>query len=75
MSTALFSDGIGTRSAVVVVPEEGAAPVAACSSGWGDGAYPTWLGLDAAGNVTVAVTDFLLTGDPYATPLELLAQD
>lgn len=69
VSKALFSDGIGTRSAVVVAPEVGATPVAVCSSGWGDGFYPTWLGVDPSGDVVVAVTDFLLTGDPHAAPL------
>jgi len=69
VSKALFSDGVGTRSAVLVAPEEGATPVAVCSSGWGDGQYPTWLGLDNSGNVMLVVTDFLLTGDPYAAPL------
>ncbi|MEQ4210164.1 DUF4241 domain-containing protein [Actinopolymorpha sp. B9G3] len=68
MSRALFSDGIGTRSAVVVAPEAGATPVAVCSSGWGDGFYPTWLGLNSSGTAIVAVTDFLLTGDPHAAP-------
>lgn len=68
VSKALFSDGIGTRSAVVVAPESGTTPIAACSSGWGDGFYPTWLGVDISGNVVVAVTDFLLTSDPHATP-------
>jgi hypothetical protein len=69
VSTALFSDGLATRSAIVLAPEAGAAPVAVCSSGWGDGSYPTWLGVDASGNVIVAVTDFLLTGDPHAASL------
>lgn len=68
MSRALFSDGIGTRSAVLVSPEPGATPVAVCSAGWGDGVYPTWLGVDSAGGVVVAVTDFLLTADPHAAP-------
>lgn len=70
VSEALFADGIGTRSAVLVEPEPGAEPVAACSTGWGDGVYPTWLGLDAAGVVVVAVTDFLLEVDPHAAPAE-----
>ena len=67
ISRALFADGTGTRSAVLVAPQEGAPPIAVCSSGWGDGAYPTWLGVDADGSVMVAVTDFLLTGDPHVT--------
>lgn len=68
ISTALFADGNGTDAAVCVAPEEGAEPIAVCSSGWGDGSYPTWLGLDATGTVVVALTDFLLTTDPYAAP-------
>ena len=32
----------------------------AWSSGWGDGAYPTWIGRDAAGAVTCFVADMLL---------------
>lgn len=67
ISAALFADGVGTRSAVVVAPEPSATPIAACSSGWGDGSYPTWLGINADGDVVVAVTDFLVAGDPYAT--------
>lgn len=69
LSAALFRDGVGTRSAVVAAPEDGAIPVAMCSSGWGDGVYPTWLGVDDSGDVVVAVTDFLLTGDPHASPM------
>lgn len=65
ISQALFSDGGGTSSAVVVAPGSGLAPIAVCSSGWGDGQYPTWLGVDQAGDVVVAVTDFLTVGDPY----------
>lgn len=69
VSSALFADGVGSRNGVVVAPEEGATPIAVCSSGWGDGSYPTWLGVDAAGNVMLAVADFLLTVDPYVAPL------
>ncbi|MGG5259103.1 DUF4241 domain-containing protein [Phycicoccus avicenniae] len=75
LSQRLFEDGIGTRSAAVAAPEPGAEPVAICSSGWGDGVYPTWLGSDASGIVVVAVTDFLLTGDPYASSPEDQPQD
>ncbi|MBM7494370.1 hypothetical protein JOD64_005592 [Micromonospora luteifusca] len=32
----------------------------AWSSGWGDGAYPTWIGYDAGGSVTCFVADMLL---------------
>jgi hypothetical protein len=34
----------------------------AWSSGWGDGAYPTWIGRDAAGEVVCFVADMLLFG-------------
>lgn len=70
ISEALFRDGLGTRSAVVIAPEAGATPIAVCSSGWGDGGYPTWLGIDGSGNVMVAVTDFFLTADPHSDPLD-----
>ncbi len=32
----------------------------AFTSGWGDGAYPTWIGRTAAGEVTCFVTDFFV---------------
>lgn len=34
----------------------------AWSSGWGDGAYPTWIGRDAGGAVTCFIADMLLFG-------------
>ncbi|MGK5684994.1 DUF4241 domain-containing protein [Actinoplanes sp. URMC 104] len=34
----------------------------AWSSGWGDGAYPTWIGRDAHGRITCFVADMLLFG-------------
>jgi hypothetical protein len=36
---------------------------AVCSSGWGDGYYPVWIGLGADGTPVRLVTDFLLTGE------------
>ncbi|RYB92020.1 DUF4241 domain-containing protein [Nocardioides oleivorans] len=68
VSLALFADDVGSSSAVVVAPSDGAPPIAVCSSGWGDGVYPTWCGLAADDDVVVMVTDFLVAGDPYATP-------
>ncbi|MFV0127588.1 DUF4241 domain-containing protein [Streptomyces sp. HMX112] len=34
--------------------------VVAFSSGWGDGAYPTWVGRTARGDITCFVTDFFV---------------
>uniref|UniRef100_A0AAU2V343 DUF4241 domain-containing protein n=1 Tax=Streptomyces sp. NBC_00003 TaxID=2903608 RepID=A0AAU2V343_9ACTN len=39
----------------------------AFTSGWGDGAYPTWIGRDEAGAITCFVTDF------FVVPIEALA--
>ncbi|WP_185746083.1 DUF4241 domain-containing protein [Oryzihumus leptocrescens] len=75
VSEALLGDGVGTDSAAVVAPEPGATPVAVCSSGWGDGSYPTWIGVDGSGEVTVVVTDFLLTTDPFAVRLSPPAEE
>ncbi|MET8811942.1 DUF4241 domain-containing protein [Streptomyces sp. NPDC004549] len=36
----------------------------AFSSGWGDGAYPTWVGRNADGEVTCFLTDFFVAPDP-----------
>ncbi|MER5947894.1 DUF4241 domain-containing protein [Streptomyces sp. NPDC001904] len=38
--------------------------VAAFGSGWGDGAYPTWIGRTATGEVACFVTDFFVIQDP-----------
>ncbi|YAL83791.1 DUF4241 domain-containing protein [Dermacoccaceae bacterium W4C1] len=58
--------GDGTAGAGVVAPEPGADPVAVFSSGWGDGFYPTYLGLNAAGEVVAVVTDFEVAADPWS---------
>lgn len=36
----------------------------AFTSGWGDGAYPTWIGRTATGEVACFVTDFFVAADP-----------
>ncbi|MEW2132176.1 DUF4241 domain-containing protein [Streptomyces sp. NPDC005435] len=36
----------------------------AFSSGWGDGAYPTWVGRGADGEITCFLTDFFVAPDP-----------
>jgi len=63
-----FANGVLTSptGAVIAAPSTEAAPLAMFLSGWGDGCYPTWLGLDAARVVVVAVTDFLLSTEPFA---------
>ncbi|AWW37362.1 MULTISPECIES: DUF4241 domain-containing protein [Streptomyces] len=38
--------------------------VAAFTSGWGDGAYPTWIGRTASGEITCFLTDFFVAPDP-----------
>ncbi|GAA2388975.1 DUF4241 domain-containing protein [Dactylosporangium salmoneum] len=38
----------------------GSGDMVAWSSGWGDGAYPTWIGYDTTGAVTCFVADMLL---------------
>lgn len=56
-------------NAVVSRPNPYDPDVAVFHSGWGDGSYPTWLGRDDEGQVILALTDFLLTADPF-TPDE-----
>jgi hypothetical protein len=51
-------DGWATRSANVGLRDDGEANLIAFSSGYGDGAYPSWWGLDAAGAVCALATDF-----------------
>jgi hypothetical protein len=37
----------------------------ACSSGWGDGNYPSFYGYDDSGDVCIVITDFMGIGLPY----------
>jgi len=64
LSEAVESD----LDAGVLAPRPGALPVAVFSSGWGDGLYPTWLGLAADGSVAVAMVDLLIFTDPFTSP-------
>ena len=66
VSASLFGGG-HEPGASVVEAEPGGGELAVFTSGWGDGSYPTWLGITADGDGAVAVTDFLLTGDPFAS--------
>jgi hypothetical protein len=54
------SDSLVERRFILV--ESGA--MVAWSSGWDDGAYPTWIGRDAGGEVVCFLADMLLFG-PY----------
>ncbi len=51
----------------VLAPKPGALQVAVFSSGWGDGVYPTWLGMAADGSVAVAVVDLLIFTGPFTS--------
>jgi hypothetical protein len=62
LSTALE---LSPLEAAVASPQPGGPAVAAFRSGWGDGAYPTWIGLSADGRPVLAMTDFLLFTDPW----------
>ncbi len=65
------------HEAVIAAPAPGTTPVAVFTSGWGDGLYPTWLGLDSDGEVSLVLVDFLLNAeDPPAPPsAEALIQE
>ncbi|MFJ5533688.1 DUF4241 domain-containing protein [Streptomyces sp. NPDC093261] len=48
----------------LVTAPDGGDTLAAFTSGWGDGCYPTWIGRTAAGEITCFVTDFFVAPDP-----------
>ncbi|MER8010745.1 DUF4241 domain-containing protein [Streptomyces sp. NPDC094149] len=43
--------------------------LAAFTSGWGDGFYPTWIGRTASGEVTCYLTDFFVAPAPADAPV------
>jgi hypothetical protein len=66
---ALYTHGVvgaheraGWRTRFVNIPLPGQAPanLVACSSGYGDGFYPSWWGIDEAGNPCALATDFFV---------------
>jgi hypothetical protein len=61
--SAMASTGDSAVPFIATDPASGQS-LAAFSSGWGDGAYPTWIGRDATGEVACFVTDFLVLPAP-----------
>jgi Protein of unknown function (DUF4241) len=55
------------QPAEVIDPPSGANLIA-FESGWGDGAYPTWIGRTAAGEVACFVADMLVVHDATVLP-------
>jgi hypothetical protein len=47
-------------TSVNVVLDSSGLNVIGFSSGWGDGAYPSWFGLDAGDRPVVVLTSFLI---------------
>jgi len=52
--------GWRTRFVYVLIPGSGAANLIACSSGYGDGCYPSWWGFDKTGAPCALATDFFV---------------
>lgn len=66
---ALYLDGVvrayertgwRTRSANISLPGQVPANLIACSSGYGDGFYPSWWGIDETGEPCALATDFFV---------------
>ncbi|MET9602080.1 DUF4241 domain-containing protein [Streptomyces sp. NPDC006459] len=53
-------EAVGDGPDVFLAEGEDGHTLAAFTSGWGDGCYPTWIGRDTEGRVTCFVTDFLV---------------
>ncbi|MET8770631.1 DUF4241 domain-containing protein [Streptomyces sp. NPDC004658] len=49
---------------------DGGHTLAAFTSGWGDGCYPTWTGRSASGRITCFLTDFFVAPDPAESASE-----
>ena len=54
------------RHTVLVVQPDGGAESRHFRLRMGDGQYPTWLGIDTAGEVVIVLVDFLLTDEGSA---------
>lgn len=66
---ALYLDGVvrayertrwRTRSVIIPLPGQVPAHLTACSSGYGDGFYPSWWGIDKTGDPCALATDFFV---------------
>ena len=68
VSRVMFTGLPDSPDAALIEVRAGTPPIAVFRAGWGDGIYPTWLGLDAHGQVAVALLDLLVTNDPYMVP-------
>ncbi|MBP0936519.1 DUF4241 domain-containing protein [Streptomyces goshikiensis] len=53
-------EATGHQPGPYLVDGEDGHNLVAFGSGWGDGAYPTWVGRDAEGEITCFVTDFFV---------------
>lgn len=69
MRRELYTDGVvgaheragwHTRFVHVPIPGSSAANLIACSSGYGDGFYPSWWGIDETGDPCTLATDFFV---------------
>jgi hypothetical protein len=55
---AFYGQASGNPLVVTLTDPSSQATLVAFASGWGDGAYPTWVGRDDDGQITAFVTDF-----------------
>jgi hypothetical protein len=69
MRRALYADGVvgayeragwRTRFVHVPIPGSSAANLIACASGYGDGFYPSWWGIEETGDACALATDFFV---------------
>jgi hypothetical protein len=67
---AQLPDKPGPGAIAAVIDEATGANVVTVRSGWGDGAYPTFVGYSADGEVTSFVTDFAVVPAPDVDAIE-----
>ena len=65
VESAMFPSPTDVKStAEIALPGSAGLDVVAFESGFGDGAYPSWFGLDAAGKPLVLLTNFAILDPP-----------